>query len=190
MGTAFALWITGLPASGKSTVTRSLKALLDARGVDVAVLESDVLRKVLTVHPRYDDQEREIFYRQMVWVGSLLMDHDIPVIFDATANRRSYREQAKRQFIRFMEVYVDCPVEVCIARDPKGIYRQAAEGSAGSVPGLETAYEPPEDAEVVVRGDTDVPEAAAQRILAKLEEHGFLAPFDAAQRQITPSVVS
>jgi hypothetical protein len=70
-----------------------------------------------------------------------LVEHGVPVIFDATANRRSYRE-------RFLEVYVDCPLEVCIARDPKGIYRNARQGAAGNVPGLQTAYEPPEDPDV------------------------------------------
>ncbi len=174
MRAAFALWITGLPASGKSTITRSLKALLDARGVDVAVLESDKLRQVFTVHPRYDDEARAIFYRQMIWVGKLLVEHGVPVIFDATANRRSYRDGAKQQFERFLEIYVECPLEICIARDPKGIYRQAREGAAGNVPGLQAVYELPENPDLVVRGDQEAPEAAAQQILGRLEQSRFL----------------
>jgi adenylylsulfate kinase len=174
MRAAFALWITGLPASGKSTITRSLKALLDARDVDAAVLESDKLREVFTVHPRYDDEERAVFYRQMIWVGRLLVQHGVPVIFDATANRRRYREDAKRQFERFLEVYVECPLEVCIARDPKGIYKQGREGAAGNVPGLQAVYEPPENPDLVVRGDQEAPDSAAQQILARLEQSCFL----------------
>lgn len=174
MGAPFALWITGLPASGKSTITRSLKALLDSRGVDVAVLESDKLRQVFTANPRYDDEERAVFYRQMIWVGRLLVEHGVPVIFDATANRRSYRDEAKQQFERFLEVYVECPLEICIARDPKGIYRQAREGAAGNVPGLQAVYEPPENPDLVVRGDEETPQAAAQQILARLEQSRFL----------------
>ncbi len=174
MRPAFALWITGLPASGKSTITRSLKALLDTRGVDVAVLESDKLRQVFTVHPRYDDEERAVFYRQMIWVGGLLVEHGVPVIFDATANRRGYREEAKQQFERFLEVYVECPLEICIARDPKGIYKQAREGAAGNVPGLQAIYEPPEKPDLVVRGDEGAPDAAARQILVHLEQRGFL----------------
>ena len=103
---AFAVWITGLPASGKSTLVKVLKAQLAERGVNAAVLESDVLREIFTVEPRYDEQGREAFYRQMVYIGTLLTQHGVPVIFDATANRRSYRDQARKEIPHFIEVYV------------------------------------------------------------------------------------
>jgi adenylylsulfate kinase len=171
----FAVWITGLPASGKSTLVASLKAQLAAREVDVAVLESDVLRHIFTPHPRYDEEEREAFYRQIIYMGKLLTQHGVPVIFDATANRRGYRDQARRQIPRFLEVYLDCPLETCIARDPKGIYRKAREGSANTVPGLQAAYEQPESPDVVVQGDQEMPEMAAQRIIAELVKRGYIA---------------
>jgi adenylylsulfate kinase len=155
-------------------VTSALEALLAARQVDVAVLESDELRKILTVHPRYDDAERELFYRQMTWIGALLVEHGVPVIFDATANRRRYRDPAKRQIAGLLEVWVDCPLEVCMARDPKGIYRAAREGAAGNVPGFESAYEPPDHPAVVVDGVGENPESAARRVVEKLEERGYL----------------
>jgi adenylylsulfate kinase len=142
--------------------------------MDVAVLESDVLRQILTPQPRYDEQEREAFYRQMVYIGALLTRHGVPVIFDATANRRRYRDMARDQIPRFMEVYVDCPLAICIARDPKGIYRKASANSANTVPGLQSAYEPPEKPDVVVRGDQELPDAAAHRVMLKLAEQGYL----------------
>jgi adenylylsulfate kinase len=171
---AFAVWITGLPASGKSTITANLTAQLSARGVDVAVLESDALRKIFTPHPRYDAEERDIFYRQMVYLGVLLTHHGVPVIFDATANRRAYRDWARQQISKFVEVYVECPLAACIARDPKGIYRRAREGEAETVPGLQTAYEVPEKPEVVLHGDREAPEDAARRVITKLTEMGYL----------------
>ena len=171
---AFAVWVTGLPASGKSTVTAALKAQLAVRGIDAAVLESDVLRRIFTVQPRYDEQEREAFYRQMVYVGTLLIEHGVPVIFDATANRRRYRDEARAQIPRFMEVYVDCPLETCIARDPKGIYRKARQGAADTVPGLQSAYEPPEQPELVIDGSREKPEDAARRVMDALEEKGYV----------------
>src|SRR5579872_4391797 len=116
---AFAVWITGLPASGKSTVAANLAAQLQVRGVHVAVLESDELRKIFTPHPRYDAEERDTFYRQMVYLGVLLTQHGVPVLFDATANRRAYRDWARQQIPKFLEVYVDCPLAACMARDPK-----------------------------------------------------------------------
>jgi adenylylsulfate kinase len=172
---AFAVWITGLPASGKSTIAAKLITQLNARGVDVALLESDELRKIFTPHPRYDPEERDMFYRQMVYVGVLLTQHGVPVVFDATANRRVYRDWAREQISKFVEVYVECPLKTCMARDPKGIYRRAREGQAETVPGLQTTYEAPEKPEVVLHGDRDAPEEAARRIVAKLADSDYLS---------------
>lgn len=167
---AFAIWITGLPASGKSTIARALKAQLADRGVDVAVLESDVLRKVFAGD--YHAKGREAFYRQMAFVGGLLVEHGVPVVFDATANRRVYRERARGQIGRFIEVYVDVPLEACMARDPKGIYRRAEAGEAPNVPGLQDPYEPPEAPDVVLQGEN--PESEARLIIQKLIETGYV----------------
>jgi adenylylsulfate kinase len=167
---AFAVWITGLPASGKSTIATALKAQLANRGVDVAVLEFDVLRKVFAGD--YDAKGREAFYRQMAFVGGLLVEHGVPVVFDATANRRAYRERARSQIGRFIEVYVDVPLEACKARDPKGIYRSAAAGEATNVPGLQDPYEPSEAPDVVLLGEN--PESDARQIIQKLTEKGYL----------------
>jgi adenylylsulfate kinase len=179
---AFAVWITGLPASGKSSIAALVKRMLEARGIDIAVLESDALRRVLTPQPRYDARERDLFYSQMVFIGGLLTDHGVPVIFDATANRRMHREWARQRISQFMEAYVECPLEVCMARDPKGIYRKALERMAGTVPGLQDEYEPPERPDLLVRGDLDAPETAARRVVRMLEEKGcILAPSPAAR---------
>lgn len=172
MKEGFAVWITGLPASGKSTIASALKRELSSLGVNVAVLESDALRKVLTPSPRYDDEERDIFYGALSHIGRLLTDHGVSVIFDATANRRAYRDRARRDIARFLEVFVDCPLAVCIGRDPKGIYRRGKEGSTTGVPGLQAEYEPPLTPEVVVRGDAEEPARAAHRIVNKLIETG------------------
>jgi len=171
---AFAVWITGLPASGKSTIAAKLVDQLLDRGVDAAVLESDELRKILTPHPRYDPDERDMFYRQMLYLGVLLTQHGVPVIFDATANRRLYRCWARQQIPKFVEAYVDCPLAICIARDPKGIYRRAREGKAETVPGLQAAYEAPEKPEIILHGDRDTPEDEARRLTTKLIELGYI----------------
>lgn len=172
--TAFAVWLTGLPASGKTTVAEALARALSALGVTAAVLDSDSLRKVLTPRPRYDEEEREIFYGTMTYIGRLLTQHGVSVIFAATAHRRAYRDRARRQIPAFLEVFVDCPLAVCMARDPKGIYQRAQAGKAATVPGLQTPYEPPEHPEVIVPGDAQTPEAAAERILDALRRLGYL----------------
>jgi adenylylsulfate kinase len=175
MAPAFAIWITGLPSSGKSTISRSLVRELQDRDVDIAVLESDSLRRVLTPHATYTEEEREIFYRSMTYIGSLLVKHGVPVIFDATANRRRYRAGAKAAIKRFVEVYVDCPLEICMARDPKGIYRKAQSGESATVPGFQASYEPPEHPDVRVSGVDESPDVAAHTIMRMLQQRGYLS---------------
>jgi adenylylsulfate kinase len=168
------VWITGLPASGKSTLAGAVEAQLAERGVRIAVLESDELRRVFTPEPQYDDKERDAFYRQMVYVGALLASYGVPVLFDATANRREYRDLARRQIPQFLEVYVDTPLETCIERDPKGIFRQARDGGASTVPGLQSEYEAPERPDLIIHGAQERAEAAAGRVMAALIERTYV----------------
>jgi adenylylsulfate kinase len=174
MRQGFAVWLTGLPASGKSTVANALHGELAARGVHAALLESDALRRILTPNPGYGDAERNSFYEAMAAIGGMLTRQGVPVIFDATANRRGYRDRARRSIPGFIEVYVDCPLPVCESRDPKGIYRRAREGKAPNVPGIQADYEPPLDPDLVVRGDTEKPDEAARRIVTLLVRKGYL----------------
>jgi adenylylsulfate kinase len=150
-------------------LVRSVKSQLAGRGIQVAVLESDALRPIFTPHPTYDEQERDAFYAQVAALGALLAEQGIPVIFDATANRRAYRDRARQQIRQFLEVYVHCPLETCMARDPKGIYRNAS-----NVPGLQAGYEPPESPDMVVEGDQEPADEAARRLIALLKERGLI----------------
>lgn len=165
---SFAVWLTGLSGSGKSTVARELAAQLHARGVEVAVLESDVLRTQLTPFPRYDESERDFFYAALVELGAFAVGRGVAAVIDATANRRAYRDAARAKIALFAEVFVDTPLEVCAARDPKGLYRAAREGKSATLPGLQAAYEPPLAPELVLHGDRGAPVQAAAGVVAFL----------------------
>ena len=173
---SFAVWLTGLSGSGKSAIARELVAQLHARGVDAAVLESDVLRTQLTPHARYDARERDFFYGTLAQLGAHIVAQGRPVVFDATANRRAYRDSARARIARFAEAYVDTPLEVCRARDTKGLYRAARESGDVNLPGVRAPYEPPAAPEVVVRGDRGTPAQAAGLIADWLAARGWLAP--------------
>jgi adenylylsulfate kinase len=172
--TGFAVWITGLPASGKSAITAALVEELARQGARATVLESDVLRKAFASQSHYDEQEREYFYRSLAFIGQVLTEHGMNVIFDATANRRSYRDRARQQIPRFLEIHVDTPLNICIDRDPKGIYRQGKAGLSKNVPGLQVEYEPPLHPDLVIHGDREVPRHAAERIIQLLEAQGLI----------------
>ena len=170
---AFAVWLTGLPASGKSSIARALSALLAGRGVRAVVLESDDLRRLFTPEPRYDAPERDRFYKALADLARLLAGDGAPVLVAATANLRAYRDRARAGIPRFLEVFVECPLPVCRARDPKGIYRRSAAGSAPNVPGISAPYEPPLRPEVTVNGERDPAESAGE-ILSALSSRGYL----------------
>lgn len=161
---SFAAWLTGRPASGKSAIARELVGLLHERGVEVSVLESDVMRTQLTPFPRYDDADRDFFYGTLAEIGAQLVNGGRPVVFDATANRRAYREAGRKAIERFAEVYVDTPLEICKARDPKGLYRG----------GMTIDYEPPLTPELVIDGSRTAPAEGARAILALLEKRAWV----------------
>lgn len=162
---SFAVWLTGHSGSGKSAIARELLRLLHQRGIEVSVLESDVMRTQLTPYPRYDDADRDFFYGFLGKIGVRLVEEGKAVIFDATANRRAYRDAARKRIPRFAEVYVDTPLDVCMARDPKGLYRQ----------GMKIPYEPPVAAALTVHGDRGTPAESAARLIAFLERQGWIS---------------
>jgi adenylylsulfate kinase len=167
--------LTGLPASGKSTIARELSAALAEAGLAVEILESDAMRRVVTPTPTYFREERDVFYRALAFCGSRLAAHGVPVIFDATANRREYRDLARTLIPHFVEVAVVCPLEVCQDRDRKGTYRKAVEGMSQTVPGLQEQYEPPLQPEVVVDMTQLSLRKAVERIMEVLQTLGYLS---------------
>jgi adenylylsulfate kinase len=173
MKEGWALWVTGLPASGKSSLTQALVKKLNDLEVKVEVLESDNVREVLTPKPTYSSEERDRFYKSLVYIGELLTRNGVNVIFDATANKSKWRIATRENIPRFMEVFVDTPLEVCKMRDPKGIYEAAEKGEAKHVPGEQEAYERPERPEVRVDG-TKSPNINALKVLEVMKKHGYV----------------
>jgi len=171
---AFGVWLTGLPASGKSAIAGQLKTRLVQAGLAVEVLESDAVRTLITPSPTYSPEERGLFYRALAFFGSRLVAHGVPVIFDATANRRAYRDLARALIQNFVEVAVVCPLEVCRQRDRKGTYGRGLAGQSATVPGLQDAYEAPLKPELTIETTGMTPEAAADEIVRCLQSRGFL----------------
>lgn len=177
------VWVTGLPGSGKSVVAQALLDRLEKRRVHAQIVSSDMLRKVVTPKPTYSEAERDIVYGTIVYVAKLLTKNGVNVIIDATGNRRRYRDQARKEISRFMEVYLQCPLEVCIQREtgrkrlvyaPKGIYKKAFTGKSATVPGIGVPYEEPLHPEVTVNSEKLTAEQCAQEILEAMQKASFL----------------
>jgi len=172
---SFCLWLTGLPGSGKSTILNELSRMLLESGIEAIGLSLDHIRKVITPEPKYTDEERDIVYRALVMMAQLLIEQGGKnVIIDATGNRREFRDLARRLIREFAEIYVKCPLEICMAREAarrdqfvqKDLYKRASEGALkGELPGVSAPYEKPENPEVLVTSDLLSPHESAKRIM-------------------------
>ena len=169
------VWITGLPGSGKSIVAQALLGRLHESGIQAQILSSDMLRRVVTPSPKYTEEERDMVYSAILFVAKLLTQNGVNVIIDATANRRKYRDQARKEIPRFMEAYLRCPMEVCIQREsrrkeegafyaPKDIYKKAFTGESATVPGVGVPYEEPLNPDVTVDSHKLSLEQSTQKI--------------------------
>jgi adenylylsulfate kinase len=167
---SWAIWITGLPGSGKSAVARAAAAELRRLGRPVALLELDEIRQSITPDPRYTDAERDVVYRALTYLAAVLTEVKVPVLIDATAHRRAWRDLARAVIPHFAEVQLVCPLEVCQERErtrplghaPRDIYRQANSPGA-TVPGVNVPYEAAASPEVVINtGGESVMEGAAR----------------------------
>lgn len=165
-GSPFALWLTGLPASGKSSIVARLLPKLALSGITVEVLESDAVRRILTPEASYAKEERDLFYRALGFMGARLLAHGVNVIIDATASRRAYRDFARALIPDLLEVSVECPLQICMERDKKGTYRRGLQGESSTVPGLQEPYEAPLSPDLIIDTTALLPDAAADQIVA------------------------
>ncbi|HVO36869.1 MAG TPA: adenylyl-sulfate kinase [Candidatus Acidoferrum sp.] len=176
---SWCIWVTGLPGSGKSVVSEALIKLLGRKGIRAQLLSSDSLRKVLTPKSTYSLDERDVVYATLVYIAELLVRNDVNVVIDATGNLRRYRDNARKQIPRFVEAYLECPLDICMEREakrkrtyhaPKKIYSKAKEGKTSTVPGVGQPYEPPLHPEVKVDAFKCTPQKCALKIFETIKQ--------------------
>jgi adenylylsulfate kinase len=181
------VWFTGLSASGKSTVALLVDQLLTERGHHCCVLDGDNIRRGLNSDLGFSPEDRNENIRRIGEVAKLFATHGTLAL---TAFISPYRvDRDRNRGIHgpgdFVEVYVECPLEVCEARDPRGLYAKARAGEIPEFTGVSAPYEPPRDAEIVLRTDRETEDESAARVVAYLEAHGYLGPAGDSSRQQT-----
>ena len=172
----FTVWFTGLPCAGKTTLANLLANELQKRGRGVEILDGDVVRTHLSKGLGFSREDRDENIRRIGFVCGLLSKHGAVAIAAAVSPFRATRDQVRASIPNFVEVYVAAPLEVCIARDVKGMYKKALTGEIPQFTGVSDPYEHPLNPELTVEAYQEPPEASAARIVAKLEQLGWIEP--------------
>lgn len=175
----FTVWFTGLSGSGKTTLARSVIKELKARDVSVELLDGDEVRTNLSQGLGFSKEDRDTNIRRIGYVSRLLSRNGVGVITAAISPYREIRDEARHLItgdgVEFIEVYVQCPIDMLIERDVKGLYKRALAGEIKEFTGVSDPYEEPLSPEVTVKTDSESIEESASKIIAALERRGLLA---------------
>lgn len=168
------IWLTGLSGSGKSTIAERLYEELRRRGRKVEVLDGDVVRTNLSKGLGFSKEDRDTNIRRIAFVCNLLTRHGAAVISAAISPYREVRDEARKLIGDFVEVFVDCPLDELVKRDVKGLYAKALRGELPNFTGVSDPYEAPLNPEVTVCTHLEQVEESVAKVLAKLEELGYI----------------
>lgn len=168
------LWFTGLPCSGKSAVADRVAAVLKERGKHAERLDGDIVRQDLTRDLGFSKKDRDENIRRVTFVTKLLSRNGVAVLTSFISPYREMRDRARRETTNFVEIYAKCPVEVCMERDVKGMYKKALRGEIKEFTGVSDPYEEPLKPELVLETGKETLEQSVSRVLAKLFELGYL----------------
>lgn len=168
------VWFTGLPSSGKSAVADRLDEILKERGYRAERLDGDIVRKELTRDLGFSKGDRFENIRRVTFVAKLLTRNDVCVLTSFISPYREMREHARREIGSFLEVYAKCPLEVCIRRDVRGMYKLALEGKIKNFTGVSDPYEEPLNPDLVLETDKETLDQSVAKVLGRLKELGVL----------------
>jgi adenylylsulfate kinase len=158
------IWLTGLSGSGKTTTGRMLEQYFREKGLKVEFLDGDELRRSISSELGFSKEDREIHARRVAYLSHLLSRNDVFTIVALISPYRSFREYARNLVGNFVEVWVQCSLETCMRRDPKGLYKNASRGNIKNMTGLQAPYEPPISPEVVINTESETPQECAKNI--------------------------
>ena len=169
MRKGFVVWLTGLPGSGKTTISYNLEPKLRALDWPVEILDGDEIRQNLSKGLGFSREDRETHLKRAAYVAKLLSRNGVAVIAAFISPYRNVREYARKETTNFIEVFVKCPLQVCAQRDPKGLYKKASTGQINNLTGPQDVYEEPLTPDLIVETNTMNVEASVKMILEKLK---------------------
>jgi adenylyl-sulfate kinase len=169
MHKGFTLWLTGMSGAGKSTAARLLEQRLRALEAKVEVLDGDVVRTYLSKGLGFSKEDRDENIRRIGFVCELLSRNGVIAIAAAISPYRDVRQQVRTRIPNFVEVYMECPVDVLVSRDVKGLYQKALAGQIEHFTGISDPYEAPLAPELIIHSGRESAEDSVEKIWAMLE---------------------
>lgn len=174
MSKGFTLWFTGLSGSGKTTISHIVYEKLRADGHKVELLDGDVVRTNLSQGLGFTKEDRDANIRRIGFVCELLSRNGVIAVVAAISPYRAAREEVRGRIEDFVEVYVECPLEVLAERDVKGLYRRAIAGEIPHFTGVSDPYEPPVNPEVWIHSDQEPVERSVERVWGTLKDRNLI----------------
>jgi adenylyl-sulfate kinase len=168
-----AVWFTGMSSAGKTTAARLLEVRLRDLGARVEVLDGDLVRAQLSKGLGYGKEDRDENIRRIGFVCELLARNGVLVIVSAISPYRAVRDELRSQIPQFVEVYMECPLDVLVARDVKGLYKKALAGEIPHFTGVSDPYEPPLSPEVTIHSARETPDEGVEKVWRVLIERGL-----------------
>jgi adenylylsulfate kinase len=170
------IWMTGLSGSGKSTLAVALEKALWDRGAHAFVLDGDNVRHGLNKDLGFSPEDRNENIRRIGEVAKLFTDAGVINITAFISPYRADRDQARAIMAKgdFIEVYLECPLDICEQRDPKGLYKKARAGQIPEFTGISAPYESPLEPEITIQTASEGREQSLERLIAYLESHGYI----------------
>lgn len=168
------MWLTGMSGAGKSTISDQLMARFHEAGAKVELLDGDIVRTNLSQGLGFSREDRDTNIRRIGFVAELLSRNGIIVVVAAISPYRDTRDEVKAKIANFLEVFVDCPVEVLAERDVKGLYKRALAGEVTKFTGISDPYEPPLHPDVTVPTHCETVEESVSKIWSELERRGWI----------------
>ena len=172
----YVLWFTGPPGAGKTTLAERLKTILNNNGTGVEILDGDEIRKGLSKDLGFSKEDREKHNERVMFVAKLLSRNGIITLVPLISPYRAVREKARKEIPNFIEIYIKCPLDVLIKRDPKGLYKKALAGEITNLTGLQDTYEEPLSPEIVIDTNAKTIEESVNTILEFLRARGEKVP--------------
>jgi adenylylsulfate kinase len=178
------IWFTGLSGAGKSTLAEAIAPKLRAQGRKVEILDGDVVRTNLSKGLGFSREDRDTNIARIAFVAHLLARNGVTVITAAISPFRVTRDSARQLIGDFVEVHVAPPLEACIQRDVKGLYKKAIAGEIAQFTGISDPYEEPLSPELKIDTSVVTVDEGVGRILGKLRDLGYLEPHDTTEARV------